>query len=386
MNRSVLSIVTAMGLASGLVSELACGQPATHAPSDAPMKTANQPPTDPSAQLPPGASSQPLVSVEFPNGTVAQYIAALKKANPDTPINIVASDRAAKQTLGSISLKNVPVSVAAFSIRVAASTGTMIWDIADIDQRVPVLGDVPVISRFFTNHAYQVDCQSAARRPDDVVVQALSLQAIVLSEDAKVADAASAVALTAIQTGLALRDPENPDAAELKFHPDSGLLFVRGTRDEVQLVSQIVSRLRDDATSRRDAAERRAREEQLRAIAVKDADLEIQLHEMELREAERGVTQLQKERASGAASAYELSTAEMNLGRAKLAVERAMLDKDRARLAAPIVTPQANSQDTGENSKIQRLEAENENLRQMLQTYKALSKIANPKASDQAPK
>ena len=124
MNRTVLSVVAALGLSAGLAAGQSSGQ--------GPKKTTNQPasstatpaapPSEPEMQLPSAASSQPLVSVDFADGTVAQYIAALKKSNPDTAINIIASDRAAKQMLGSISLKNVPVRVAAFSIRVAANS------------------------------------------------------------------------------------------------------------------------------------------------------------------------------------------------------------------------------------------------------------------------
>jgi len=387
MNRTVLSVVAALGLSAGLAVGQAFGQ----APGQASKKPANLPvqptasPAAPSAnptmQPSSATSSQPLISVDFPGGTVAEYIIALKRSSPDTPINIVASDRAAKQVLTAICLKNVVVSVAVYSIQAASTSPKMVWRVEQIVQPFQQVDDPESASK-----AFRVECVSAGQGYN-LVVQAFSLQPILGSGGIKGAEASSTVALTAIETGLKLQDPENSDGVELKFHADSGLLFVRGTKEEVQLVSQIVARLREDSEGRREATERLEREEILRELALKDAELALKLRYLERDVARRAIAEVQKRADAGGASARELDEAFFAVDRADIAVEQALLNQERAKIAVPSQSPKPEAADPADNSKaIKLLESENAALRRSLLETQAVLKKQSVSPSNQSPK
>ena len=58
--------------------------------------------------------------------------------------------------------------------------------------------------------------------------------------------------LLAIETGLGVEDAKT--RATVRYHEASGLLFVRGTKDQIKLVREITVKLESDLQRRRNAA------------------------------------------------------------------------------------------------------------------------------------
>jgi len=271
----------------------------------------------------PPAMPDTSVSVEFKGGTVLQYIEALKKSGK--AVNVVPSERAGKQQLSSISLSQVPVGVAVYAIQAAASSAGGAWR---IDQIIPpgprILG---------TTEAYAVDFFALGKRGEEVGVESYSLQKI-LRPDGKAGGVDAKVILTAIETGLKLQNEGMEQPPDLQFHADSGLLFIRGTSAEVRLVGSVVSRMSEDAGRRATASERKAREDAMRGLAVREAGLQVQLREMEFRDAVRSLEEAKQLSEKGMVGAGELSRIEVEVARARYNFERAKLGLERAQLSS----------------------------------------------------
>ncbi len=71
--------------------------------------------------------------------------------------------------------------------------------------------------------------------------------------------------LTAIETALKFRDEEGEPPAEIKFHAESGLLFVRALPEQHALVQEVVDQL-DGSASRRETAKEKELTEAIRDL------------------------------------------------------------------------------------------------------------------------
>ena len=318
-----------------------------------------QPLTPPTfAQVPGQAPAmEPSLSIDFPGGTVTQYVEALKKSGK--PVNVVTSERAAKQQLAPISLSQVNVGVAVYAIQAASTSASGQWRIEMIHTPGPRMAQWPT-----PGDAYSVDFFPFGKRGEDVVVESYSLQRI-LRPDGKGEGADPKIVLTAIETGLHLQNEGGDQPPDLKFHADSGLLFVRGSNADVKLVGSIVNRMSDDAGRRATAAERRSQEDAMRNIATKEAQLEIQLREMEVQAAQQNMEQVKALASKGTAPATEVTRSELEFARAKFNLDRAKLGLERAQ----IMRLDAVNQDQA--ATLEDLAAQNAALRKQLDDSKA---------------
>ncbi|MBX3375553.1 MAG: hypothetical protein KF678_00950 [Phycisphaeraceae bacterium] len=278
-------------------------------------------------------ASDPFVSIDFAGGTVANYVDALRKTG--RAVNIVVSERAAKQQLGTVSLNRVTVGVAVYAIHAAAASGAGQWRIDPIS---PYPATAVRTAGLATPEpeAYSVDFLPLGNRGQDVVVESYSLMRII-KPDGKTDGVDPKVVLTAIETGLKLLNEGAEQAPDLKFHPDSGLLFVRGSSADVRLVGSIVIRMMDDARARSQAQQRRERESALREIAIKEARIEIELREVELQAANDALEQMRLLVEKGSGSSHDVRAMEVQVSRARTNLERARLALERAKIG-PLVS------------------------------------------------
>jgi hypothetical protein len=318
--------------------------------------------------------------VDFPGGTVAQYIDALRKTSPDLAVNIIASERASKQMLTAISLKDVSLAVAANAIQAGSASTTGAWVIEPIPRPDP---RITLPNAVFDS--YSVDYLTSRRGFPDIFVEAFSLQKILRQAgDGKEDPNAGKSALTAIETGLQLQNADRENPPELKFHQESGMLFVRGEQADVHLVGQIISRMSDDAEYRRAVNERRAKQDKLTEVAVKEATIEVQLHQMEVAAAQRSLDMISAQVAKGLMSQNEVQQASLELGRAKFNLERAELNVERAKLQIPMETGTGDaSPQMNEMAKmLDRLSEENRALRDQLAAAQKGKKPTPPPPND----
>lgn len=268
------------------------------------------------------------VSVNFPGGTIGQYIEALRKASPGGVANIVASDRSSKVPISAINLKSVEIGVAVGAIPAAYSGPRGAWHIEPVlpagYQRTGVDS---------SSLTYSVDFETLSDfRRDDLKVESFSLGRLLNPTGSSKPDSDPKVVLTAIDTGLHLLIAEGDPQPELKFHPDSTLLFVRGTSAEVDLVKSVISRMSEEAVRRMAVTQRRLRAEQVRNLQVKEATLRIQVKEMEFQAVASELEATKAQMQAGTASATEMARMQLEYNRAKMNIEMAKIELERAQL------------------------------------------------------
>src|SRR5262249_9229166 len=141
--------------------------------------------------------------------------------------------------------KGVDIGVAVSAIPAAYSGQRGAWH---IDPVLPSGMARNIVNPDPATITYSVDFETVADyRRDELKVESISLGRLLNPTGAAKADSDPAPVLTAIETGLHLLIGEGDPQPELKFHPGSSLLFVRGTGNEVDLVKSVISRMTEEA-------------------------------------------------------------------------------------------------------------------------------------------
>lgn len=276
------------------------------------------------------AAAARLLTVNFPGGTIGQYVEALRKASAGGSANIVVSDRSSKVPISAINLKGVDIGVAVAAIPAAYSGARGAWHIDPVfpSGRLQGIGSVDM-----TSITYSVDFESVLEyRRDDLKVESFSLGRLLNPAGEAKPESDPRIVLTAIETGLHLLIAEGDPQPELKFHPDSTLLFVRGTSAEVDLVKSVISRMSEEAVRRMAITQRRTRAEQTRNLQVKEATLRIQIKEMEFEAVASELKATAQQVQAGTASATEMARIQLEYNRAKMNIEMAKIELERSQL------------------------------------------------------
>lgn len=207
-------------------------------------------------------SANAAMTLDFPGGTAAEYIASLRRANPNA--NIVVLGELARVRMAPVQLKNVDV-LSALSVldQIPQSQGSFEAKIEV--HNVASSQDVPDV--------YTVTAHIHERGPSPGQMQTSVISmADVLGESLKAADA-----LTAIQTALELIGAES-EPAQIKFHEETGLLIARGTPEQIETIRQVNSQLRERAgtlemrAQNAQAAQQQSQYSALSAAARRDAE------------------------------------------------------------------------------------------------------------------
>jgi hypothetical protein len=280
----------------------------------------------------------PTVSVNFKGGTLAEYVKALRAATSE-PVNIALQGEAASIRVEPMELRDVGIE-AALHAALGGSVGRMVME-PDGTQSQVILntiassggGDGPMVFSV----SREVQRASGGRSPiKGNMVEVYSLQPLVQPGAGGKEDAA-VVALTAIETALALTQEEGGSEPEIKFHQDSGLLLVRGTGPQVSLVGQVVKRL----TSDHDQRSGMQTQLRLRAIErqadVRKAEIRVQVAEGKLEVAEQEMGQLSELVEKGSAPSLELTRFRAQFQQARADRELAMIDLERLSKEAEVV-------------------------------------------------
>jgi hypothetical protein len=189
-----------------------------------------------------------VVSVNFAGGTLAELVDVIRES--DEYINILTPPEASQVSAPSLSLKQVSVGNALRAIAQVCSNRQ-----ASVDVTAQNTGwGQPVFS---LRVALARQRETAAPGSVETSVVVFSIRSMTESlpgvpEDAQITFAADTI-LTAIDTGLNVADPEG-DKAQIRYHADSGLLFVRGTWEQNQLIESVLESMENDLNRRRGAA------------------------------------------------------------------------------------------------------------------------------------
>lgn len=188
------------------------------------------------------ASARPVVvTATFPGGTMADFIAVLRASEPRA--NIIVAAAVAQAKLPRIELRGAGLDQALDGACAVAEAEFQVRSVPFPGQGEPVFSIVAVAA------AKQSGGTGMANPPKvDVNTQVFSLNRLTDT------DPRSGVAGMKVETVLSAIEAGSTDeakAAELRFHRESGLLFVRGSRAQLSLVKDLLSNLERDQNERR---------------------------------------------------------------------------------------------------------------------------------------
>jgi hypothetical protein len=196
------------------------------------------------------------IDVDFPGGTINEFLKTIKVANDIIP-NVIVSKEAGQVVLPAIRLSSVTVSDAMNGLKL----------MREIDQNEIRVSEGPNV---ITIHAYP------SGRPHSVSTQVFTVESL-LSNASDGANYTIDDIVTAITTAWKMNPEER--SAEIKYHNETKLLLVVGSKNQLDTVQDVLRRL----------------EEALRARKGDGYQRNIQMVTAELTEVQNSVAQLKEE-------------------------------------------------------------------------------------------
>lgn len=194
----------------------------------------------------------PTLDVNFKGGTLLDLVDLLRAQND--MINIVAPELAARVPVPPMQLHSVTAEAA---LRAAATVVDKPFDL-NVQPITEKTGGA-VLALRVQERTTRAVANMGVVSPDEIRVEVFSLRAITkaLPNEPDGIVHRTATVLTAIDTGLGF--VQAPTKPNIKFHEDSGLLFVSATSDQIGVVSAVLNQLeRSVAAARAEAARARS--------------------------------------------------------------------------------------------------------------------------------
>ena len=239
-----------------------------------PASWAQSPPEEPQAPakpIKPIEDPLPPVSIQFPGGTVGEYVEALSRAT-DHANFVVTSTDALDVPLPPIQLDSVAVQAAAGLINGVFQTpdgGEMGIEVTTIS---PPQGDQKPVFRVTAER------RGRGRSPhNDVYVWSV---AGLLGENVRAEDM-----LTAVETAVGLLGGQH-GTAEIRFHQATGLLIAHGTDPQLKAIDRVVDGMyathsRQNAMLKAEAD--KAKEDQVAELTAQLRQKDLRIHELEVK-------------------------------------------------------------------------------------------------------
>lgn len=247
----------------------------------------------------PGGGPKPseqaqTISIDFPGGTLEQYVEALKAAAPET-VNIVIRGDASGFNVDPIQLRGVGLDA---SLRMLEG-GYQSDPATNENVRLSIVsypGDASGGEPIFVLVPQRAPWPPTGRASPQRDILVLSLKELTTSlpgDPPEVVVPAETV-LTAVETALGVAGA-NDSETKVKFHAESGLLILAGSPEVLGAANSVVNSIRDDIRERRD----RARDiQKIQGLTNPDA-LESELADARA-EAEMAMVQTETARAQAA--------------------------------------------------------------------------------------
>jgi hypothetical protein len=236
MNRAlrflaVPSVTLALALAATAQPEAQAGSPAPGSapavqPTGRPAKVAERP-------------ADPLVDVDFGGGTFGEFAQLLQSSLKPAP-NIVLMPEIETARIGKLSLKQITV-ISALRAAVTAA------EEPDVSRRWEVTTDA--ISGQNALYRVGIDYNRFPQPTPSARVPARVLEVFPVRESL----GSPETMLSAIEGAVGMLDDRNPP--KISFHPESGLLFVSGTRAHIEAVIAVMEAMENRANSSRNGIE-----------------------------------------------------------------------------------------------------------------------------------
>lgn len=259
-----------------------------------------------------------LIALDFPGGTIADYIEAIKKAIEPVASNILVRGDAGAVPMGPAMLEGVPLANALRLLAGHSQDGPNAWFV-----------EVNTLSSPQGRPAYAVHVKMAGspfRGAGQTKILVLSLKEITTAfpgDPPEVVVHAETV-LTAIETALAVAAGDGGEA-RVQYHEESGLLVMAGGSSALDSANQIVEAIADDIRTRRGRMRDLTRSQNLTnpdmlEERLADARVELEMAEVQMGRArthmeitQQQIVEVEKRVKEGGASTNELREFHMRL-------------------------------------------------------------------------
>lgn len=195
------------------------------------------------------------ISLDFPGGKLSEYVAAIRKAAGSTAVNVSCAAAAENLEMPAVSFREVQIETAIRAIDrlqpVKANERLYVSEVVP-EQRAGLMAVRAGAPVFVVMHE-----TSRSRVASESKDRVISLNRLIGGKEPIAAE----VVLSAVETALGNK-ADDRTGPELKFHRDSGLLFVSGTAEQCGLAAEVVDTLLADA-DRRNAGAAKVTTEQI---------------------------------------------------------------------------------------------------------------------------
>jgi len=197
-------------------------------------------------------ANDPVVSLDFAGGSLAKFAAALREVGDD--VNIVLPSLATEVDLPALVLSRASVESALKSIGSIASEDFRV-EVATLRSALgkPVYA---VSVRPTSNKRTAATTPNTQANDQPTRVDVFSLKFLTSTVPGDIGDGAVTIKpetiLTAVDTGLGIGSGASEPV--IRYHQDSGLLFIKGTGLEIALVRQILRNMENDVRRLREAS------------------------------------------------------------------------------------------------------------------------------------
>jgi hypothetical protein len=282
----------------------------------------------------------PTVSLDFKGGSMQDFVAALRNSVGDRPVNILVTEEGKDQPVPPLKLQAVTMEAA---LRAAATSaarpGRTAWEMQTLSSGKD--GGAAVYRLEFAKNT-SVGASGASSQQ----VQVISITDLISGSGERLSPESL---LGAVETGLEMAAADGPARAEMKFHPDSGLLIVRGDDNTLRLVREAVNEMRTDLMRRRGDQMRLKAEAMQRESAIRIAKINLdnarRQHEYQMRRFQQAKQSYEK----GAIPQMELLNIEADTARAEAEVAKAEVALQAAEQDAQIQKEAADAGSPPEN-------------------------------------
>ena len=325
----------------------------------APLAPAQSPPNRPAAdvptQTPPGTprnlyfpTDGPVISLDFPGGTVTQFAAAIKKAAGESPVNIIIPNSIASIAVPAISLKSVSVGTALATMAYAQGGDDEVAD----RLRSELLPDPnPGSFTFAIRSTHNPRVQSARPIGDEPrSTRVHSLRNLVEPPDGLENDPSTHISIDTLMGAItATVEADSPAGAavpppELSLHCDSFTLICRGTEEQQNLVKSVIgtieSGIRDRRNELRSRVER-SRQSRLESVTrdaeMRQATIQFERCRAEVEAASMRLDKLKRDLGSNAAYTTEVENTSAALASARSNMEQAKNQLDMLKSRAAVI-------------------------------------------------
>lgn len=256
-----------------------------------------------------------LINIDFPGGTLAEFVQALRQAVVPGQVNVILRSGADAIEVPAVTLRNVTPDSAFAAICPP--------NLAKVDSVQKSGAPIFVIEKIRSGSIEQIQSPEATRalgqaiyrdraQPDPFALRIYSVRNIVSGSIPLEA------VMDAVKTALSVqRDQPQP---ELLYHEGSGVLIVRGSDSQHVVVSELLKTLERDSERLRGLAEREANMARVMQERILGMQAEIEQTQLEVDLKRAQVAELQQAVQQGLLSEEDFRHANIDLRQTELRV------------------------------------------------------------------